>query len=208
MESPGEYLKRERELRGVSLKDISEAIRVSLRLLEALEMDDEDSLPHPTYVKGFIKAYCNCLGLDGNDAVLRYEVYLKESPEKVKEGTVQSLGRKSFLSPNAMVAILFAIGVLTVALYFIFLREQVGEFVEPEEAPPGERISGIEKEAVELEAPAAKTPEEVIEKIHTLEIDAIGVAWIRVVIDDGDPFEVLLSEGESIRWDASKVFFY
>jgi cytoskeletal protein RodZ len=207
MESPGEYLKRERELRGVSLKAVSEAIRVSLGLLEALERDDYDILPHPTYVKGFIKAYCNCLGLDGNDAVLRYEVYLSESPEKVKEGIVQGLGRKSRLSPNAMVAILFAIGVLTVALYFIFLREPVWEFVEPGEAPPGERISGMEKEAVEVEVPAAKTSEEIIETIHTLEIDAIGVTWIRAVIDDGDPFEILLSEGESIRWEASRVFF-
>jgi cytoskeletal protein RodZ len=40
MESPGEYLKRERVLRGVSLKDLAEDIKVSLKLLEALERDE------------------------------------------------------------------------------------------------------------------------------------------------------------------------
>lgn len=85
MESPGEYLKRERELRRVSIAKIFEATRVSMKYLEALESDNYDALPHPTFVKGFIRSYCKTLGLDENDAVLRYEIYLKErAPEKAE----------------------------------------------------------------------------------------------------------------------------
>jgi cytoskeletal protein RodZ len=85
MESVGEYLKRERELRGVSLKDISEFSKVSVGLLKALEDGNSEALPHKTFVKGFVSAYCKCLGLDDTDAVLRYEAYLNESAEETKE---------------------------------------------------------------------------------------------------------------------------
>src|SRR5574340_653189 len=84
MESPGEYLKRERELRRASLTSLFEATRIPLKYLEAIEADDYESLPHPTFVKGFIKSYCKYLGLDETDAVLRYEIYMKERSDKAE----------------------------------------------------------------------------------------------------------------------------
>ncbi|MEK6531886.1 MAG: RodZ domain-containing protein [Deltaproteobacteria bacterium] len=93
MESPGEYLKRERELRGVSLSKVFAVTRVSLRYLQALESDDYENLPHPTFVKGFIKTYCKFLGLDETDAVLRYELYLKEHLSPAGEhGAAKEMG--------------------------------------------------------------------------------------------------------------------
>ena len=87
MESPGEHLKRERELRGYSLRKVFEVTRVPLKYLEAIEADDFDSLPQPTFVKGFLRAYCKFLGIDDNDSVLRYDLYLREKPGKVYELT-------------------------------------------------------------------------------------------------------------------------
>lgn len=87
MESPGEHLKREREVRKVSIAKIFEATRVPMKFLEALEADEYDTLPHPAFVKGFIRSYCKVLGLDETDAVLRYEIYLKDkAAEKAEEG--------------------------------------------------------------------------------------------------------------------------
>lgn len=94
MESPGEYLKRERELRKVSLAAIFEATRVPMKCLEAIEADDYDQLPHPTFVKGFIKSYCKVLGLDETDAVLRYEIYLKERATQPEEGKPMPINKK------------------------------------------------------------------------------------------------------------------
>src|SRR3972149_10588943 len=76
MESPGEHLKREREHRGVSLQKICESTRVPMKYLEAIEADRVEGLPQPAFVKGYIRNYCKVLGLDENDAVLRYEVWL------------------------------------------------------------------------------------------------------------------------------------
>lgn len=90
MESPGEYLKREREQRGVSLADIFKATRVPLKHLEALEADNFDSMPHPTFIKGYIRSYCKVLGVDETDAVLRYEVYLRDKADREHEPRPQA----------------------------------------------------------------------------------------------------------------------
>jgi len=87
MESPGEHLKRERESRGFSLKKVFEVTRVPLKYLEAIEADDYDILPQPAFVKGYIKAYCKFLGIDDNDSVLRFEIYLREKSGKSYELT-------------------------------------------------------------------------------------------------------------------------
>ena len=81
MESPGEFLRRERELRGVTIETISSELKLSPKTIKAIEDNDVAELPHNAYVKGFIRSYCHWLGLDDNDAILRYESYLRERTE-------------------------------------------------------------------------------------------------------------------------------
>lgn len=81
MESPGEYLRRERDLRRVSLQKIHEATRVPMKVLESIEADRYEGLPHATFIKGFIRSYCKVLGVDETDAVLRFELFIKEKEE-------------------------------------------------------------------------------------------------------------------------------
>lgn len=83
-ENPGEYLKRQREMRGVSLDDISKVTKINIKLLNALERDEHENLPHPTFIKGFIRAYCKYAGIDADDAVLHYEEFLNKKAEEVK----------------------------------------------------------------------------------------------------------------------------
>ena len=57
MASFGEILKRERELRDISLREIADATKIHIRYLEALEANRFDSLPGGVFNKGFIRAY-------------------------------------------------------------------------------------------------------------------------------------------------------
>src|SRR5262245_51545846 len=68
----GETLTRERELREISLRQISEATKINIRYLEALEENRFDSLPGGLFNKGFIRAYANFIGLDGEAMVNAY----------------------------------------------------------------------------------------------------------------------------------------
>jgi cytoskeletal protein RodZ len=72
MASFGETLKRERELREISLRQISEATKISIRYLEALEQNRFELLPGGLFNKGFIRAYATYVGLDGESMVNTY----------------------------------------------------------------------------------------------------------------------------------------
>jgi cytoskeleton protein RodZ len=70
----GEHLKREREMRGVSLEEISAATRISTRFLEAMENDRWDQLPGGVFNRGFIRSIARYLGLDEDSLVAEYSL--------------------------------------------------------------------------------------------------------------------------------------
>jgi cytoskeletal protein RodZ len=72
MSSFGEELKRERELRQISLREISEATKINLRYLEALEQNDFRHLPGGVFNKGFVRAYAEYIGVDPEAMVNAY----------------------------------------------------------------------------------------------------------------------------------------
>ena len=68
----GEDLRREREIRGISLKEIADATKISKRFLEALERNDHKTLPAPVFTRGFVREYARYVGLNVEDLVNRY----------------------------------------------------------------------------------------------------------------------------------------
>ena len=65
----GERLRREREMRGIKLEEISESTKIGKRNLVALEEEHFDQLPGGIFNKGFVRAYAKFLGLDEEQAV-------------------------------------------------------------------------------------------------------------------------------------------
>src|ERR1700733_7962437 len=68
----GEHLKREREMRGVSLEEISVATRIAPRFLVALESEQWELLPGGVFNRGFIRSVARYLGLDEDSLVAEY----------------------------------------------------------------------------------------------------------------------------------------
>ncbi len=85
MESPGKFLRRERETRSISLEEISNFTKIKEHHLKAIEEDRYEVLPPALYVKGFLTGYARYLALDPRNIVLQYEKYLKSliPPEPV-----------------------------------------------------------------------------------------------------------------------------
>ena len=69
MPTVGEVLRTERERQGRTLKEISDALNIKRQYLAALEEDRYDDIPGVVFVKGFIRNYGNCLGMDGGALV-------------------------------------------------------------------------------------------------------------------------------------------
>lgn len=72
MGSFGEKLKREREMRAITLEEIAEATKIGTRSLRALEEEHFDQLPGGIFNKGFVRAYAKFLGIDEEQAVADY----------------------------------------------------------------------------------------------------------------------------------------
>ncbi len=72
MESIGQYLRKERELREISLKEIAHQTKISPFHLRALETDNFSVFPGEAFIRGFLQNYATCIGLDANDIVNRY----------------------------------------------------------------------------------------------------------------------------------------
>lgn len=69
----GENLRREREMRGVSLEEIASATKISIRFLGAIEREEFSKLPGGIFSRSFVRSYARYLGLDEDRVVTEYQ---------------------------------------------------------------------------------------------------------------------------------------
>ena len=68
MASIGDTLRREREGRNLSLDEVSRELKISPKLLEAIEKENFEQLPRGVFAKSFVRQYARLLGLDEDEA--------------------------------------------------------------------------------------------------------------------------------------------
>jgi DnaJ-class molecular chaperone len=68
----GKDLKKIRDELGVSLEEIAEMVKVRIVYLHAIEDDQFEKTPSRTFLKGFLRAYAQCIGLDADIVASRY----------------------------------------------------------------------------------------------------------------------------------------
>lgn len=64
MQSAGVMLSNERIKRGISIQEVADQIKLSKRQIEAIEADNYDKLPGPTFARGFVRNYARFLEMD------------------------------------------------------------------------------------------------------------------------------------------------
>lgn len=79
---PGFLLKQAREERGLNCEDVAAALNLSKACVKALENDDYDQLPAPTFIRGYIRSYAKFMQLDAEQLVALYQP--EEAQTKVK----------------------------------------------------------------------------------------------------------------------------
>jgi len=77
----GEHLRREREMRGVSLEEISASTRISIRFLQAIENEELSKLPGGIFTRSFVRTYARYLGLDEERVLADCQLAGKQRPE-------------------------------------------------------------------------------------------------------------------------------
>ncbi|NWK76751.1 RodZ domain-containing protein [Aquitalea sp. LB_tupeE] len=78
----GAALKAARERAGMSLGEVADRLKLSIRQLEAIEHDDFQQLPGATFVRGFVRNYARFLRVDPEPLMARLE---QQFPSAVNE---------------------------------------------------------------------------------------------------------------------------
>jgi len=68
----GDKLRREREMRGITLVEMAESTKISQRWLKALEDEEFEILPGGVFNRGFVRSYARFLGINDEQAVSDY----------------------------------------------------------------------------------------------------------------------------------------
>jgi len=203
MTSPGQELRKEREARGISLKAVADATRITPRYLEALENDRLDLLPGGFFIKGILKAYAGAVGLDADTLIEKYRragilgSAGPESPRKIPSSAGGSKKRSRSLAGAFAVFIVVA----SFAAYFLTRPAKT--------TPPAAQ----ERPSARIPEPAASTPPETapapvaaapeVEKGLRIEISFIEETWIQVYADGRLALDGLRKAGDTAEIRAS-----
>lgn len=151
--SVGSYLRALRLERGLSLDEIARATRVPQRYLEALESDALDGLPAPVFARGFIRAYCQVLGTDADEALALYfrQTGLEPPPRAPQPAPGSTPGRRDRQGSTVLVSVallvILGLALLGVTVWLDRVRQPMtgghsgaslpGPAPEPSAPPPG-----------------------------------------------------------------------
>lgn len=198
----GTWLRRQREAREISLRDIAERTKIGIRYLEALEEDRLDVLPAPVFTKGFLREYARYIGLSPDEAVNYYLSYLgthggpdaSDPKELVRARPRAASGRWTFVFFLVATALLLA-------LLVMFSRWAEKRRVAPDSLE-GRPPMAAPPTAVAPPAPVDEEP--VVQQTAPLEIDIelTDTCWIRRSVDGGGAIAETRSKGQSLRIEA------
>jgi len=127
----GEFLRRKRELLGVSLDEMARYTKVRKAYLEKIENDQLDDFLPDVYVKGFLRSYARYLSLDPEKIVLQYQKEkgiqknIKKSLEPCRKESFFSKFPSITLTPNVLASGIF-VALVVVGLFYFF--KEVNQF--------------------------------------------------------------------------------
>jgi cytoskeletal protein RodZ len=122
-ENFGQYFRQRREERGLSLKEVENAISIRTVYLDAIEHGRFSDVISPVYAKGFVRQYANFLGLEGDRFIHEFDHLFDKTIDKVDDvlglGTLEPRNSQhpSKLMPS--LALIFAAGLVVFAAWFL-----------------------------------------------------------------------------------------
>ena len=213
----GEELRREREIRGISLKEIADATKISKRFLEALERNDHRTLPAPVFTRGFVREYARYVGLNAEEMVNRYNFAAAtddriEKPPQVEKYAVTpprdispKPPRKRGIPPvyaridrNIFASVIIAVLLAAVAWWAVHHRR-----ADPEAS--AESLAPVATTAVAPVSPPPAPPPPDDSKLR-LAVEVLDNAWVVLEADGKTIVNEELKTGERRTFEASDVF--
>jgi cytoskeleton protein RodZ len=204
MASFGENLRRERELRGVELREMADATKISIRFLQALEQDRVDILPGGIFPKAFVRQYARYLGLDAERLVAEF-VFAHGGDTGLPRGPRAPVHVDRGV-PRGLVVVAVALGLL--GLVGWRMRGQAGrapQAVGPSLAAPPPATFASDRVYPPPSGLVAGAPP-VTPGLMVLTVAARRSSWVEAKVDGTTVLNRVLKDGESQRLEARREF--
>ncbi len=205
MEGFGAWLKREREMRGVSLREVAQATRIGMRALEALEEERFEELGADIFIKGFLRSYARYLGINADEVVLRYEEHTNH--QSMAPDLREVRGEKMYLieGRQPIRKVIFALGaviLLSLAGWALFaVRSGVSVQTAATLPEPAPLPLPVTEATLAVTAPAEtveiapEPPGPPARKPMELEVQADQVSYVKIGVDGREPEERMMQSG-------------
>jgi hypothetical protein len=188
----GNSLREARLRRELDFPELEQGTKIRAKYLRALEDENFDQLPEPTYVKGFLRAYADYLGLDGQLYVDEFNVRYSSGDEMLERrvrGTTpprRQRRRQRRLESNVVWFALIGIAVVTALVIAAW------------------RYGGGGNEALPLSRPASVAPA----RVGGLLVKAVKGNTLLIVRARSEAgkqrWNGTLSKGDTLRFDATR----
>jgi cytoskeletal protein RodZ len=222
----GEELRREREIRGISLKEIADATKISKRFLEAIERNDHKTLPAPVFTRGFVREYARYLGLNAEEMVNRYN-YAAAGDDRIEKSAhlerlvapaAPALPREKPKKPSGippayaridrnLIYIIIIVSLLVGVFYW------ARKYKREEAAREAATIAAVKPPVVKPPiAPAPKPPVTATtstapdDRVLHLTFELNDDSWVQVKADGKTVWSDDLQRGQTKTFDANEVF--
>ena len=212
-----------RESKNITLSDISQKTRISIKYLQAIDQGAFDILPQ-TYVRAFIKAYADAIGIDPSQILKKYDIH--STPEHKEEtASIRDEG-KFFYRPEAADdelkkdhrsrSVIVVVGLMIAAsLVSVFLFNYFNEVV-PANTVKETAFQEVLKEQSQqypiIAKPdtidSTKVAPAIIPKIDSLVLRIIATdsVWITIIRDSLPPRSGYMLKGRYRTYVAKKEF--
>jgi len=216
----GTILKKKREEHGYTLEHVSEITRIPLSSLRNIEEGNLDALPGPVFVRGFVRNYAKLLGVESDwmtealSQAYSTRTQIQQASGPTGTGSILDDAKPASSKPYIIVGVL---AVIALAAFLLFWQNR-----------PPNQYTGLHKEvetvqAIDTRAPEpekvqvvietevkqpVQEPEPVKQEISplTLTVQAMSNDWIRLKIDDQEPFDLHLKDRDKYSWPAKEEY--
>jgi len=213
----GSRLREAREARGMSLRHIADATKISMSVLEALERDDISKLPGGIFGRAFVRSYALEVGLDPEEAIADFMAQFPSDWVTAGHPTAHPIEDNEAVESDRRIARavvrLAGVSVLLIAIVlYLGSRSTPPPSIEPSSAPSPSTIAPEVAATIpaadrDVATPtagslddAAATPvrreQRTAQDRMVVKLSASAPCWVSVVVDGEPLLERELEAGE------------
>lgn len=212
----GRRLRAARERRGLSLRQVADATKIGIAVLEGLERDDISRLPGGVFSRGIVRSYAVEVGLDPEKAMQEFTAQFARDGGTVEHAALNQPEDHLAVESDRHAATTFvrliatSIPIAVAVVYFGSIGRVIPATAPPLIPQPAPTVQGPEPLAGEPAASpaavevAATTGSGAPDHLRVT-VSAIRECWVSATVDGGKSFEGVLQSGDQHAFDAREL---